>query len=92
MVKAYESLHDAVTVLGSRSFEPGLLVVDVSEDGSQDEIDRLADTVRRVPVWVIAGHSTVNEAELRDRGFERVLFRPVEMGKLVQAIKQRLAQ
>ncbi len=90
-VRAYESLRDAATVLVSRSFKPGLLVADISEDGHQDEIDRLAATVRLIPVWVIAGHSTVNEAELRDRGFERVFFRPVDMGKLVEAIKQRLA-
>jgi len=91
VVGAYESLRDAATVLGSRSLEPGLLVADISEDGHQDEIDRLADTAGRLPVWVIAGHSTVNEAELRRRGFERVFFRPVDVGKLVEAIKQRLA-
>jgi len=91
LVEAYESLRDAATVLGRRSFKPGLLVADVSEDGHQDEIDRLAGAVKLVPVWVIAAHSTVNEADLRDRGFERVFFRPVDMGELVGAIKQRLA-
>jgi DNA-binding NtrC family response regulator len=90
LVKAYATLRDAAPVVVSRSFKPGLLVADISEDGHQDEIDRLADTVRLIPVWVIAGHSTVKEAELRDRGFERVFFRPVDLGKLVGAIKQRL--
>jgi DNA-binding NtrC family response regulator len=91
LVRAYESIRDAATVIGSRSFKPGLLVADISDDGRQNEIDRLAHAVRLMPVWVIAGRATVNEAELRDRGFERVFFRPVGIGELVEAIKQRLA-
>jgi hypothetical protein len=46
---------------------------------------------RRIPTWIIASHTLSVKGGLEGRGFETLLFRPVEMGKLVQQIQQRLA-
>jgi hypothetical protein len=97
-VRAYESLRDATGVLAlgaararsGRGFQPALLIVDFFEDGSAEEVDRLSRLARRLPVWVIAAHSRAQESDLSNRGFERVLFRPVDVRDLVERIKRRV--
>jgi len=97
-VRAYQSLRDALGVLARGAtgastgcaFKPGLLIVDFSEGGGPGEMKQLSLIARRVPVWVIAAHSRSPESDLKNRGFERVLFRPVDMRELVESIKRRL--
>ena len=43
-------------------------------------------------MWVIASRSAIDEKSLQGRGFEAVLFRPVDLGKLVNQIKQRVSR
>jgi hypothetical protein len=48
--------------------------------------------VKLAPVWIMAGHGAADSlAEtMKELGFERVLFRSLDLGKLVQEIKERL--
>jgi DNA-binding NtrC family response regulator len=88
-VEAYESLEDALQALLPPL--PALLLVDLtaSNDPGAD-ISFLANWVARVPTWIIASRSSRIAADLEGRGFDRVFLRPVDMGKLVDLIKQRL--
>jgi DNA-binding NtrC family response regulator len=88
-VEAYESLEDALPALVPPL--PVLLVADVtaSNDPGAD-IHHLASWVKRVPTWVIASRSSGVAADVEGHGFERIFFRPVDVGELVILIKQRL--
>jgi len=88
-VEAYESLEDALQALLPSL--PALLLVDLtaSNDPGAD-IHHLASWVKRVPTWIIASRSSGVAADLEGRGFERIFFRPVDVGELVSLIKQRL--
>jgi CheY-like chemotaxis protein len=95
-VRAYESLRDAAGVLRispeaikkTSGFTTGLVVADLSENGTRHEMDQLLRLTQRVPVWVIASRRGTPEPELK--GFERVFFRPVDMRDLVEEIKRRV--
>ncbi len=91
-VEAYEDVKGGVNRLwGSRDM-PALLVVDLFEsEGPMEDIATLAHWAKLLPIWIISGHGTSGAATLAGQGFERVLFRPLDMGKLVQEIKVRLS-
>lgn len=95
-VEAYESLGEAFpssaeASAGGNALPPPtpLLIADLSasRDAAADAA-QLARWSRRMPIWIIASH--VHEKELQDRGFEAVLFRPIDMGDLVERIKRRV--
>lgn len=72
-----------------------LVVYDASSDESpseqrQAELEQLAEQSRWLPVWVLASRSVPAGIERYD--FERVWFRPFQIGEVVRAIRQRLAQ
>ena len=90
-VEAYESVAAGLRTREPSGPLPALLLVDLS--ASQDpvaEVDQLAGWAGRIPIWIIAGRTLIAEARLRGRGFELILFRPVDVGELVTQIKQRL--
>jgi DNA-binding NtrC family response regulator len=89
-VEAYESLEDALHALVP--FLPVLLVADVTASNDPEaDIHLLASWVKRVPTWIIASRSSgAAAADVEGHGFERILFRPVDVGQLVSLIKQRL--
>lgn len=104
-VRAFESAADAERVLrrnasvmkgrGSARLVEGdfklrLIVADLSAGGSASEIERLAQLAQCRAVWVLASRSSAAETEWNTCGFERVLFRPIDMRDLVEAIKHRL--
>jgi CheY-like chemotaxis protein len=90
-VEAYESLKDALQALVPSL--PALLVADLAASNDLEaDIRDLASWVKRVPTWIIASRSSGVAAELKGRGFERIFFRPVDVGELVSLIKQRLLQ
>ena len=92
-VEAHESVGAALRDSEDTALLPWLLVADLSASGDPAaELDQLARWSRRIPVWVIASRSVTDEKSLQGRGFEAVLFRPVDLGKLVEQIKQRLAR
>ena len=62
---------------------PLLLVAGVSASGDPAaDLDQLARWSRKIPVWVIASRSVIDEKSLQGRGFESVLFRPVDLGNI----------
>ena len=87
-VKAFESIHDAAEAFAGAA-EPGLLLVELSGGESSAELEQLSAWAARVPVWVIASRSLGGAAGLGERGFERILFRPIDVGELVEQIKRR---
>jgi DNA-binding NtrC family response regulator len=92
-VQAYESVSEAVDILEGRPRLPALLVADLAaSDNPAADADRLAGWTADVPVWIIASRATVPAASLTGRGFEKVLFRPVDMNELVEQIKRRLGR
>ncbi|HLY59455.1 MAG TPA: hypothetical protein VKV95_01695 [Terriglobia bacterium] len=90
-VEAHETVSDALASLESRDLLPGLLVADLfgSDDPAKD-VDELAKWSSVISVWIIANHSMIVENSLKGRGFEMVLFRPVNVGELVGQIKRRV--
>jgi DNA-binding NtrC family response regulator len=91
-VEAYETVEEAVTQLELDSVLPALLIADLStSDHPSADVDRLTVWARRISIWVIACHTSSVMGGLEGRGFETLLFRPVDMGKLLQQVKQRLA-
>ena len=91
-VRAYESLSDVFRALGRTPFGPSLLITELSGDEGASELEKLSALARRLPVWVLASHSDVDEASLRGRGFETVLFRPIDMSDLLERVKRRLME
>jgi CheY-like chemotaxis protein len=91
-VKAYETVEEALAQLESRSVLPALLIADISaSDHPSADIESLTIWARRIPIWIIASHTLSVKGGLEGRGFEAIVFRPLDMGKLVQHIQQRLA-
>jgi hypothetical protein len=88
-VEAYESLQDALQALVPSL--PALLVADLTaSDDLMADIHSLADWTARVPTWILASRSPHVAKELEGHNFERVFFRPIEVGQLVGLIKRRL--
>jgi CheY-like chemotaxis protein len=92
-VEAYENVQAAVDRLWGSPDMPSLLVVDFFESTDQvEDLATLSHWAKLLPIWILAGYTTTEKGMLEGRGFERILFRPVDVGKLVQEIKQRLAE
>ena len=91
-VEAYEDVRAVVDRLwGSRGM-PSLLIVDLFESKKPvEDIATLFHWAKLLPIWILAGHGTSGADTLAGQGFEKVLFRPLDLGKLVQEIKERLA-
>lgn len=90
-VEAYETAGTALATLEETELLPALLVADLfASDDPATEIDQLACWAHQIPTWIIAGRNLIAEKRLQGRGFEVILFRPVDMGELVEQIKQRL--
>jgi CheY-like chemotaxis protein len=91
-VEAYETVEEALAQLELSSVLPALLIADISAtDHPSADVDCLTIWAKRIPIWIIASHTSSVKGGLEGRGFETLLFRPVDMGKLVEQIKQRLA-
>ena len=85
-VEGYEGVQTAVQRLWGGGDMPSLLIADLFESEIPvEDIATLSHWAKLLPIWVLAGHGTVE-----GRGFERVVFRPLDVGKLVQEVKQRL--
>jgi len=92
-VEAHESVGAALRDSENAALLPLLLVADVSASRNPArELDQLARWSKRIRVWVIASRSVNDEKDLQGRGFEAIFFRPVDLGKLVEQIKQRVAR
>jgi CheY-like chemotaxis protein len=90
-VDAYETASAALAPLQAGNELPCMLVADLfASDDPSSEIEQLAAWSARIPIWVMATRNLIAEKRLRGRGFEVILFRPVDLGELVEQIKQRL--
>ena len=93
-VEAYEDVQSLDNRLQTIGELPQLLIVDLFEsENLPEDIAMLSHWVKLGPMWIMAGHGeadSVAEA-MKEMGVERVLFRPVEIGKLVKEIKERLS-
>jgi DNA-binding NtrC family response regulator len=91
-VEAFENAQEVVRLLWTSQTMPSLLIADVfeSEAPAADAV-LLASWAKLVPIWILAGHSSSGPATPEGQGFERVLSRPLDVGRLVQEIKVRLA-
>lgn len=90
-VEAHESVTEASSSLETSEVLPALFIADLfASDNPPADIDDLAKWSHDIPVWIIASHSMINEANLKGRGFELILFRPIDLGELVGQIKKRL--
>ena len=90
-VEAYETVPEALARLEFYPARPALLIADISaSDHPSVDVERLTNWASRLPIWVIASHTSSVKGGLEGRGFEALLFRPLDMGKLVGQIQQRL--
>lgn len=88
---AFLTANEALEGMGD--LLPSLIVADLSESESpQTEIDELAKWSCQIPIWIIAGRNLIAGKLLRGRGFELVLFRPVDVAELVEQIKRRVEE
>ena len=92
-VAAYESAGEAIEDFGQPASLPALLIADLaSSDDPTREAELLAAWAKQVPIWIIASHSLIVDKKLKGRGFEVILFRPIDVGEVVEQIKRRLAK
>ena len=90
-VEAFETVREALAQLEFFPVRPSLLVADIStSDHPSADVDALANWAKRIPIWIIASHTLEVKGGLEGHGFERLLFRPVDLGKLVGQIQQRV--
>jgi CheY-like chemotaxis protein len=90
-VEACETALEASRSSESGELLPALVVADLaSSDDPAAEAEALAAWSKQVPVWAIASHNLILDNSLKGRGFEMILFRPVDVGELVEQIKRRV--
>lgn len=90
-VEAYETVRTAIAAIEGNELLPGLIVADLSaSDDPSTEVDQLAAWTAQIPIWILASRSLIVGKGLQGRGFEVILFRPVDVGELMDQIKQRL--
>lgn len=90
-VEACEDVREVVDRLWGSSEMPLLLIVDLFESATPSaDAALLSSWAKLVPTWILAGHGSSETSLLEGQGFERVLFRPLDVGRLVQEIKDGL--
>jgi CheY-like chemotaxis protein len=90
-VEAVETVREALPAPEELAFRPSLLVADLySSDDPRAEIEQLAAWAAQIPIWIVASQSLLAEPQLKGRGFERILVRPIDLGELVEQIKRRV--
>jgi DNA-binding response OmpR family regulator len=88
-VESYTTAREALEAMGE--LLPGLFIADLTEsENPEGEIEELAKWTRQFPVWILAGRSLIAGKSLRGRGFEMILYRPIDVGELVEQIKRRI--
>jgi hypothetical protein len=92
-VDAYEIVSDALSALTTGVSRPELLIADVSSgDDPSADLEALSAWSSKIPMWIIASRAYRLETGLLTHGFEIILLRSVDIGELVDRLKQRLAE
>ena len=90
-VTAVENAGEAAEDFSQSASLPGLLIADLAASADPTgEAELLAAWVKQVPIWIIASHSLIIDKKLKGRGFEVILFRPIDVGEIVEQVKRRL--
>ncbi len=100
-VHAYEGVPEALSTLApepkapeAKALDaklPDLILGDISASADPSaDVEALSAWSRRVPIWIIASRTYIVEKGIRGHGFEMIFLRPVDVGELVNQIKQRL--
>jgi len=91
-VEALETVAEALARLDFFPVRPDLLIAEISSsDHPSEDVERLRPWATRLPIWLIASHTSSLEIGPEPH-FERILFRPLDLGKLVAEIRQRLGE
>ena len=93
-VEAFGDVQSLDNFLQTISELPQLLIADLFEsENLPEDIAMLSHWVKLVPIWIMAGHGVADSVAeaMKESGYERVLFRPVDIGKLVKEIKEQLS-
>lgn len=92
-VEAHETIAGALANLHRETVLPQMMLADVSasHDPAAD-LRALSPWSLKIPVWIIASRAFRLNEGLHDHAFEIVLPRPVDVGELVDRIKQRMAE
>ena len=70
-----------------------MFIADISaSDNPSADVEALSTWSRKIPIWIIASRAYIVEKGLRGHGFEMIMLRPVDVGELVDQIKQRLEE
>ncbi len=92
-VEAYKCAQELIRVLWGSKAMPGLVIADLFHASHPaEDAALLSRWAKLAPIWILVGHGSAEAESLDGRGFERILYRPIEVGKLVQEIKRRLAE
>ena len=84
-------MREALATSEAPAFRPSLLIADLYSSGDPGaEIEQLAAWTAQIPIWIIASQSLLAEPQLKSRGFELILVRPIDVGELVEQIKRRV--
>jgi len=90
-VEAHATVASALEGLEARKAPPSLIVADISSsDEPVSDLDQLAQWSGRIPVWILARRSLTDEKALGGHGFEVIKFRPIDLGRLIEEIEQRV--
>jgi len=89
---AFESAGEAIGNFISQSASlPALLIADLaSSDDPAGEAELLTAWARQIPIWIIASHSLIVDKKMKGRSFEVILFRPIDVGEIMEQVKRRL--
>jgi len=89
-VEACETVTEALAQLEFFPVVLALLIADISaSDHPAADVERLGTWASRIPIWIVASHTSSVKGGLEGREFDMLLYRPVDMGKLVEQIRQR---
>ncbi len=89
-VEAYEMPREALNHLTDLKSLPRLLVADLFGSPSpKAELKLLSKWTALIPIWIILTHIFRTEESLEHQGFERVLYRPLDVAQFVKDIKKR---
>lgn len=90
-VEAFEDVQELVRLLWAGKTMPALVVADLFESAHPaEDVVLLSRWAKLAPIWVLAGHGGAETQSLQGWGYERVFYRPLDVGKLVQQIRERL--
>ncbi len=88
--EAHETAREALNGITGLRKLPALIVADLA--GSPHPaagIDLLARWTPILPVWIVLPHTMKVDRPIEHLGFDRVIYRPLDLATLVQEIKER---